>query len=140
MIDKCYLCMRIDAEKFYMELKELGFESDEAQVIVSWVKQIYEADPIFLCGRSSKSIKSGLAYVGVCVYQKGEWVWTDQAKVNFENRYKYGKIWTFSQKIIAKQFKVTQACVRRNYRRILKFMLEKRLVTNVSDAKRRVRW
>ena len=104
MSNECYLCLRIDPEQFFQELRKYGFYSGEARRIVSWIKKIYEKDPTFLCGRRSSTIKASLAYIGA------------RLLTNKRGR----EMYKFSQRDLALHFKCTETALRSNYQRIMK--------------------
>jgi predicted transcriptional regulator len=59
---------RINLETFDNELLELGFGTQDAAEITSWVKIIKEHSPSFFSGKKANTIKACLAYVGGQVF------------------------------------------------------------------------
>jgi predicted transcriptional regulator len=60
---------RINIAQFLLELKELGFKSEYASEIVSWIDIINVNKPTFWSGHKIISIKSCLAYAGAKVLE-----------------------------------------------------------------------
>jgi predicted transcriptional regulator len=55
---------RIDYEQFFQELKALGFKSEDAIEIISWINAIAETKFSVFFGKKSVTIKACIAYIG----------------------------------------------------------------------------
>jgi hypothetical protein len=61
--------MRINGKQFYGELRELGFASEDAAEIASWIKANFETQPAFLSGKKATMLKACLAIIGSKTYR-----------------------------------------------------------------------
>ncbi|MCW4017998.1 MAG: hypothetical protein NWF00_04880 [Candidatus Bathyarchaeota archaeon] len=59
---------RIDLDVFKQELSTLGFQRHQANEIASWINLIAKTEPLFLSGKTPKTIKACLTYIGAQLY------------------------------------------------------------------------
>ena len=103
--------LRIDADLFLKELTELGFKDEDAEEIVSWLKDISEqkigsrSGRAFLSGKQSNIVKSCLAYIGSIVLDQPNY-------------------FDLTQQRIGLHFNV-QSCFSRTYLEFVEFLKQK---------------
>jgi hypothetical protein len=62
--ERCFVCERIDTKRFYRELREWGFNSEQAEKTVGLIAKCYRKKPYLFCGKKTKTIKATFAYIG----------------------------------------------------------------------------
>ena len=109
--NKCYLCIRVKPNEYIHELRTYGFDAEESRTIMGWIQKIYDISPIFFSGRSNRTIKASLAYIGGHYFKKEK---TENPSPNIGGDY--------TQRSLADYFGCTEASLRVNYKRIMKTM------------------
>lgn len=62
--DFCYLCLRVDSNRFYKELRDFGFDGKQAQFTIGLIRKAYEADASLCSGKRTSVLKATFAYIG----------------------------------------------------------------------------
>jgi hypothetical protein len=61
--------MRIDGKQFYRQLRELGFPSEDAAEIASWIKTIFETQSALLSRKKATMVKACLSIISSKIYR-----------------------------------------------------------------------